>query len=129
MDPQHPTDDNRDASLDGTAWTVVEIAGVPVLVGAAPTLGFADGALFGSGGVNRYRGGYRIADGRLVVGGVASTMMAGDPAVMEQEHRWFQALAAPVVLRHEPPDLLCFVHADGTVSRLARFVPDEPTQR
>lgn len=62
---------------------------------ATPNVTFVDGAVFGSGGVNRFRGTYET-DGEvaLTFGGVASTRMAGPPEAMSQESRFFTALSA-----------------------------------
>lgn len=77
--------------------------GAPTAVGAAApaiTLTFsasgADaGRVAGSGGCNRYFGGYTRAGQTLTIGPVGSTkMMCPDDGVMERESRFFQALAA-----------------------------------
>lgn len=104
-------------ALDATDWVVVEVAGDPAL-GRRPTVGFHDGHIGGVGGVNRYRGSYQVDDGVLSVGAVMSTMMAGPEIEMDQERRWFAALASPSELVAVAGGVE-LRHADGTVSRLA----------
>lgn len=117
-DPPH-------ATLDGTAWRVVVVAGAGTLDGVQPTIEFADGRLSGNGGINRYSGGYTEDDRRLTPGPAMTTLMAGDPAVMEQESRWLQAVGRPATVRwgDDGEDVLYLDHDDGTTSRLVRRGP------
>ena len=67
---------------------------------ATPELTLAGGAVFGSGGVNRFRGTYESAgEGALSFGGMAATRMAGPPSAMSEESRFFAALSATVAFR------------------------------
>ena len=81
------------ATIVGPVWVAEAIAGTPA--GDAPItlqLG-ADGRASGRGGCNGYGGLYTLAGDALHFGGLASTRMACAPALMDQEQRYFDALA------------------------------------
>lgn len=84
--------------LENTRWQLVALgltgAQTPVIADSTITLEFdAAGEVSGSGGCNSYGGAYTIADGRLVLSGIVSTLMAcTDQAVMEQEMAYLAAL-------------------------------------
>lgn len=81
------------ASMVGTAWTCVEIEGVEVPAADAPTLRFDDdGRIGGSGGVNRYGAEIRRTGSSIEIAPIVSTKMAAEPARMELESRYFEAL-------------------------------------
>lgn len=103
-------------ALEG-AWVVESIDGVPT-ARAIPTVEFAGGHVHGTGSVNRYRGAYELVDGRLVVGPVMSTLMAGPAPAMAQEQRWFSALSSPAEVRVAGGNSIELAHDDGTVSLL-----------
>lgn len=106
--------------LVGTTWRAETIAGQPVADGAASTLSFlADGRVAGLGGCNRYAGTIRAEDGRLRVGPLAATRMACDPALMDQEARFFAALEGTARLRRDGGFLLLEPEGAGEPSRLA----------
>ncbi|MDH4140064.1 MAG: META domain-containing protein [Coriobacteriia bacterium] len=85
------------AELEGT-WVLesyaegVEQTDVDPAVNSEIT--FDNGQVTGSGGVNTFSGTYEADDGRLQFGPLASTLMAGEPAAMEQESGFFSALEA-----------------------------------
>jgi heat shock protein HslJ len=87
-------------TLSGTSWTATGVnngkgAVQSVAAGTSITAAFgADGQLSGSGGCNQYTATYTSADGTIVIGPVAGTRMACDPAVSEQETAYFAALDA-----------------------------------
>ena len=68
-----------------------------------------DGQVYGTGGVNRFRGTWSIDADRLVLGPMASTRVAGPPAAMRQEAELLRLLGGPLELRS----------ADGTVQAAA----------
>lgn len=86
--------------LENTRWQLVALgltgAQTPVIADSTITLEFdAAGEVGGSGGCNSYGGAYTIADGRLVLSGIVSTLMAcTDQAVTEQEMAYLAALQA-----------------------------------
>lgn len=81
------------ASLVGTAWVCRSIDGAAVPASDAPTLRFEeDGRIGGSGGVNRYGAELRRTGSSIEVAPIMSTKMAAEPARMEIESRYFEAL-------------------------------------
>lgn len=82
-----------EAPLSETRWVVQSINGHPVAF-RTPTLEFAADRISGTGGCNRYFGGYSISGDRLTFGGVGSTEMACEQPVMAQESAFHAALSA-----------------------------------
>jgi heat shock protein HslJ/membrane-bound inhibitor of C-type lysozyme len=77
--------------ITGAEWVVEDISGAGVVDGSRPTLTFgADGSVSGRGSCNRYNGQYALTgEGITLPGPLASTEMACEPAVMDQEQRFF----------------------------------------
>ncbi|WGT46015.1 META domain-containing protein [Tessaracoccus lacteus] len=82
--------------LVGVTWLLENLAGEAPVDGSPVTVHFADdGALFGSGGCNRFSGTYEIDGGTLTVGdALPSTMMACADDVMALESAFFTALTS-----------------------------------
>lgn len=84
--------------LENTRWQLVALgltgAETPVIANSTITLEFnAVGEVGGSGGCNSYGGTYTVANGRLVLSEIVSTLMAcTDEAVTEQEMAYLAAL-------------------------------------
>lgn len=57
-----------------------------------PTAEFQEGRIAGSGGCNRFMGGYETEGNQLKIGSLASTFMACEPGVMNQESTFLKAL-------------------------------------
>lgn len=56
------------------------------------TATFADGRISGSGGCNRFMGGYEVEGDRLTIDQLASTFKACEQPIMNQESKFLQAL-------------------------------------
>lgn len=109
------------ASTPQGRWTAQAIGGRAVDDPARTTLEIgADGRAFGMGGCNRYSGAARISDAAIALGPMAATRMACPPPQMEQEQRFFDALATVARWRIEDRALL-LLDRDGTVA--VRLVP------
>lgn len=86
--------------LSGTTWNVTgynngKQAVVSPAVGTTLTLAFGtDGSASGSGGCNSFSGTYATDGDAITFGPLASTMMACDQAVMDQEVAYFAAIGA-----------------------------------
>jgi heat shock protein HslJ len=104
--------------LQGHIWQLSDATGTN-----PPTLEFlTDQQLGGSGGCNRWFGGWAITDGRLhPVGPFGSTMMACEEGVMKQEAEFLQALEKVTAITLEG-DLLQATGPDVTLT----FVRQEP---
>jgi len=83
------------ATVSGAEWTLDEMDGKPLPKGARPpTLQVGDGAVFGFGGCNRYRGGIEErTPGSVSIGKLASTMMACVEPQTSLETRFLRELA------------------------------------
>jgi heat shock protein HslJ len=96
-------------TLAGTAWSVTGVnngkqAVVGIITGTELTLQFlADGTLQGSGGCNRFNGGFTQEGKSLRIGRLASTRMAcAEPAGrMAQEAQFLAALESAAKVRRE----------------------------
>jgi heat shock protein HslJ len=89
------------ASLGGTTWTLVSYGGLedqtPAAAGIQTSLIFAaDGQVSGNLGCNGFSGNYKVRDGKLVFGPLASTLMACSNPQMTQEGSAFQVLTGTV---------------------------------
>ena len=113
--------------LAGSTWRFEDVDGVPVgpvPERARPQLTFEDdGQVFGTGGINRFRGTYTVAGDRLTFGPLATTQMAGIPEHVAREGAILELLSgAPTV--QVDGDALVLVDAAGRSSRLTRVRPD-----
>jgi putative lipoprotein len=105
----------------GPEWIVEDIGGRGVVDRARASITFgADGRAYGSGGCNRFTGGYTLEGMSLRFGQVAGTMMACVPALGEQEQRFHAALAEVRGWRIENGLLHLANAAGATVIRAAR---------
>jgi len=83
----------------GQAWTLTELEGAPPLDGTTIDLTITDDGVSGSSGCNTYTGSAELdtETSSLVVGAeLASTMMACEQPIMDQEQRYLAALASVV---------------------------------
>lgn len=84
--------------LTGVTWQVTGYnngrqAVVSLIEGSELNVVFSeDGTVSGSSGVNTFSGSYTVDGGRISIGPLATTLMAGDPALMEQEAAFLAAL-------------------------------------
>lgn len=103
------------------AWVAEEIGGAAVAEGVATTLEVgADGAVSGSGGCNRFRGRAELGAGTIAFSPLASTRMACPGPAMEQEGRFFAALAAARRFRIEGGRLVLSAEDGSVLARLGR---------
>jgi heat shock protein HslJ len=124
-------------TLESHRWTLSSATGSQgqpidgLLAGAGRPIvfGFAEGRLNIEGGCNRVFGSYRIDDSnRLVVGRMASTMMACEPAAMKVDTLLAEGLAAPAKIELTPGSagpVLRLVTASATsLSFQGRMTPE-----
>lgn len=82
------------AELLEETWLAREIGREPVAGGGQPTLRFTnDGRAGGSGGCNTYAAPVNIDGDAIAFGRLASTRMACEPPLLDQEQKFFIALA------------------------------------
>lgn len=91
-----PAASQAGGEITGKVWVLDSLNGATPVSGTTITAEFnEDGSVGGSGGCNRYSGQYTVAGGDIQINQpMASTMMACEQAVMEQESTYFQALGA-----------------------------------
>ena len=107
--------------LEGVEWTLVE--------GAGQTLHLDGGQAAGSGGCNRFAGGYALDGDRLTFQPLASTRMACTPEAMQSESAYFAALARTEHASLADGELVLADPAGLEVLRFAPAVPDtEPEE-
>ena len=66
----------------------------PMVPSGELTADFSNGRVTGTGGCNRFNGGYKTTGSQLSIGALASTFKACEEAVMTQEGRYLKALQA-----------------------------------
>jgi heat shock protein HslJ len=79
-------------TLEGPTWHLDR--GVAIPPGTTISARFVGGTVSGHAGLNRYRADYVLTGDTLELGPAATTLMAGDPAVMRAEHDYLQLLGA-----------------------------------
>jgi heat shock protein HslJ len=106
--------------LLGPEWLVENIDGTAISADSRVTIAFHEGGrIDGLASCNRYLANYDLTGEALTIAGGASTMMACEALLMEQEHRFLDALAA--VRRFEiTPDGALVLLADDGPKLLAR---------
>jgi putative lipoprotein len=100
-------------SLTGTEWDLVMynngrqgFQGVLATVTTTAIFG-EDGTLSGNGGVNQYHTTYKTSGSTITIAGpIAATMMAGDPAAMEQEAAYLKMLPEATTFKIEGDELM-----------------------
>lgn len=87
-----------------------------------PTAEFSGNRIAGSGGCNRFMGGYKIQDGQLSIGPLASTFMACEPPVMNQELKYLAALQGAQRYEIDDQGNLTIFYQTDQGSGVLRFV-------
>ena len=104
-------------SLEGSLWTLdsyLDSQGdlADVLLDTEVTLEFEAGQIAGSSGCNSYFAPYEVEGSNLTIGQIGSTLMACEPAVMEQEAQVLAALQSAATYQIADGSLQ-IVDADG----------------
>jgi len=84
-------DSGGGGTLAGTSWTLTDLDSGGV-TGTAPTLELTETDASGTGGCNTFGGTYTTDGDTISFGPLASTMMACEPPIMEQETVYLAAL-------------------------------------
>ncbi len=109
-------------SIFDTTWLAEDIEGHGVIDDAQSTLRISkDGRAGGMGACNNFFSAASVSDATIKVEVMGATMMMCPPAVMDQEKRFFDALAKARTFRFESDGKLTFVDKDGrAILRFAR---------
>jgi heat shock protein HslJ len=105
--------------LEGTSWIFIGFAAnnqlIPPLKNTTLTLEFDKDSLSGTGGCNRYMGGYKLENGKIIIPPLASTKMACPPPIMDQEFKFFNALNQAKTYKINTKGQLEITTAQGTL--------------
>ena len=110
------------ASLQAGTWVVEDILGGGIIDSSRVTLDFREGDVAGRASCNTYQGSWSLDGGRLSIGDVAVTMMACPEALMNQERRFLDALAAADGVRFDETGALLLTSGGNDII-LARKEP------
>lgn len=117
-----PKSEPAKAGIVGSSWLAEDIGHKGVIDNARTFVRFlSKGKAAGSGGVNRFSGTCTIDGDKLKFGALAATLMAGPPAVMNQENVFLAALAKVTAFKLDANDILHLLDKDGAeLVRLSR---------
>ncbi len=104
------------ASLAGTAWSAVAVAGQPVVVASPPTAQFDADTIKGTTGCNQYSGTYQYAAGAIKVVELMSTAMGCDGAIGTTEQRFSTALNAARTVSVDPDGRMILDGPGGSIT-------------
>ncbi|MEY4230152.1 MAG: hypothetical protein RLZZ362_1001 [Actinomycetota bacterium] len=114
-------------AIDGRTYVSQSSTGFTLVDGSDVRLTFDDGQLGANAGCNSMSGAYTITDGKLVVEALASTMMACDQPLMDQETAVSTFLSSSPAITADGDNLTL---TDGTITMefLDREIadPDKP---
>jgi heat shock protein HslJ len=119
----------QSTDLAGSAWIVTgynngQQAVVSVMTGTELTANFgADGNLSGNGGCNTYTASYTVDGNKISIGPAATTRMACEQAVMDQEQQYLAALATAATYQMSG-DKLELRTADGALAATFTKAPE-----
>lgn len=122
-DPAPTAASNVNATLDGTHWKFVEVAGVPVPDNVTATLRLKDGQASGKAGCNAYGARYTIeVDGTAHFQRTLSTKMAclQPKGAMQVEHGVFAALRDTTKVMVSRGELLLQAESGKPLATLVR---------
>ena len=107
------------ADLAGSEWRPNFISALELPAGIAMQVEFQpDGKITGSGGCNRFFGGYTVSGNRIKIGPLASTRK-GCPGLLRAETALFATLQAAASFAQDDTTLTLF---DASGAKLAQFV-------
>lgn len=107
-------------NLDGTSWVLESGPFTGDVAASGITLEFAGGLASGSGGVNRYTGGFTSTpEGSLQFDAFAVTAMAGDPDAMALEQEYLTVLSQTFGYTADDTSLTLF----GVADQVLTFTP------
>jgi heat shock protein HslJ len=108
------------ARFDGRELVAEAVNDAPVAGTRPPTLRLEGGRASGNTGCNSFTGSYTLSGERLEFGAIATTRMACEPAVMEQERSYLSTLAVVRSYSRYGNGSLSLIAPDG---RAIRFRP------
>jgi heat shock protein HslJ len=107
------------ALLTGAEWVAEDLSG-GLVAGSLVTIAFdRAGRASGYASCNRFTGGYTLTGESLTLGQMATTRMACEPQLMEQEQRFLEILGAVNAFAIAADGALILQTSDGRTIRLA----------
>lgn len=101
------SDGAGEASVFDRDWVAQDINGAPVNDKGKPTMRIAaDGKVSGRGGCNGFFGSAKVEGSKIEFGQMGSTQMACEQELMDQEHKFHQALGSVASFRIDGGKLL-----------------------
>ena len=101
-------------ALVGPEWRLEDLLGGGIIDRSHVTLTLAkDGSAAGAGGCNRYFGTWTRRGDGLTFGKMGSTMMACDPALMNQEGKFLRSLETATTYAFTPDGALVITTTEG----------------
>jgi len=108
--------------LAGSEWRPSFMSAMDLPAGVVMQVEFQpDGRIAGTGGCNRFFGGYRLSGNHIRIGPLASTRK-GCPGLIKLEATFFATLQAAASFEQTDTELILF---DAAGAKLAEFVPAE----
>ncbi len=112
-------------SLEGGPWLVEDLNGGGIPDGVRVDATFEPGdhntsAVFGTGGCNRFRGGWQQTGTTVKFGPLAGTMMMCEPAKMDTERKFLQTMEAVTTVSFDGTGAALLKAPDGRSIKLRR---------
>ena len=112
-------------ALEGGPWLFEDVNGGGVPDGVRVDITFEPGdqdssVVFGSGGCNRFRGGWQQTGTAIKLGPIAGTMMMCEPTKMDIERKVLQTLEAVRTVRFDRTGAALLSAPDGKILKLRR---------
>lgn len=125
-----PTTHAGGDELDGRTFLSTATTGIELVEDGFLRITFEDGNLSANGGCNNMFGGYSVVDGVLEVGAMASTEMACEQPLMDQDTAVIAFLTSGPAVALSGDDLVLGDTAATSISFLDRVVadPDRPLE-
>lgn len=100
--------------IAGPEWKLEDLLGGGIIDRSNVTLTLGpDGQASGTGGCNRFFGSWSVKGSALSLGKMGSTMMACDPALMNQEGKFLQSLETATTYTFTPDGALVITTTQG----------------
>ena len=100
--------------IAGPEWKLEDLLGGGIIDRSNVTLKLGpDGQASGSGGCNRFFGSWSVKGSALSLGKMGSTMMACDPALMNQEGKFLRSLETATTYSFTPDGALVITTTEG----------------
>ena len=100
--------------IAGPEWKLEDLLGGGIIDRSNVTLTLGPGGqASGSGGCNRFFGSWAVKGSALTLGKMGSTMMACDPALMNQEGKFLRSLETATSYNFTPDGALVITTAQG----------------